>query len=162
MEINGIDIKQSNGTYKNVYMILGLVNGDNLGLNEILGFTTSFNCAYCCRICRIDKPGRQTATQNNPNLKRNSENYKEDVDAASTGVKEECIFNRIVSFNFTENTVVDEMHDFLEGNAHYVMCKIISDLIEKNYFTLDYLNQKDQHFNNAYNDKKNIPSIMIN
>lgn len=37
------------------------------------------------------------------------------------------------------NVVVDEMHDFLEGEAHYVMCKIILDLIEKGYFSLDYI-----------------------
>lgn len=157
IEINGIEVKQTDGNYVKVHMILGLINGDNLGMNEILGFTTSFNSTFCCRICRIDKKRRETATRNNPSLRRDSENYQEDVDAFSTGVKQECVFNSIASFSVVENVVVDEMHDFLEGNAHYVMCKIVLDLIEKGYFTLDYLNQKVQNFNYGYNDKKNIP-----
>lgn len=160
IEVNGINVKQSNGTYVKVYMVLGLINGDNLGMNEILGFTTSFNAAYCCRICRIDKSTRQSATENITSLKRDSENYKEDVAAASAGVKEECVFNRIASFTVVDNIVVDEMHDFLEGNAHYVMCKIILDLIEKGFFTLEYLNVKVQNFNYAFNDKKNLPPLI--
>lgn len=160
MEINGIDVKQSNGNFIKVHLIIGLINGDNLGLNEILGFTTSFNATYCCRICQIDKLQRQISTRNLPELKRTEANYQADVEALSTGVNEECVFNRITSFNVIDNTVVDEMHDFLEGNAHYVMCKIILDFIQKNYFTLEYLNQKVQHFKYAFNDRKNVPPII--
>jgi hypothetical protein len=35
--------------------LLGFVLGDNLGLNEILGFVQSFNANYSCRFCKIQK-----------------------------------------------------------------------------------------------------------
>lgn len=140
-----------------------MINGDNLGLNEILGFTTSFNSNYCCRICRIEKSDRQKATTSDSTLKRNLENYNEDVaisNPSETGIKENCVFHKIESFNVTQNVVVDEMHDFLEGNAHYVICKIILDFLDKNYFTLEDLNDKVQNFNYSFNDKKNVPPII--
>lgn len=163
LEQNGLNVKQSDGTCTTVYMILGLINGDNLGLNEILGFTTSFNSTYSCRICRIDKCERQKTTANDTTLKRTSENYKEDVeinDPSKTGINENCVFHKIESFSVTENVVVDEMHDFLEGNAHYVICKIILDFLHKEYFTLEDLNDKVQNFNYSFNDKKNVPPII--
>lgn len=47
LNINAEDIK--------VYFVLGLLLGDNLGQNDIAGFTMAFRSKYCCRYCRIFK-----------------------------------------------------------------------------------------------------------
>jgi len=38
-----------------IYFSLGLVLGDNLGLNSILGFVESFSANFYCQICRSPK-----------------------------------------------------------------------------------------------------------
>ena len=48
---DGLTIKVDNEFHK-VYFDLGLVLGDNLGLNSMLGFTESFATGYPCRICK--------------------------------------------------------------------------------------------------------------
>lgn len=53
-----IDV-QENGillsTNVTIYFTLGLVFGDNLGLNSILGFVESFSANFYCRICYSPK-----------------------------------------------------------------------------------------------------------
>lgn len=43
-----------------IYFALGLLLGDNLGLNGILGFVESFNAYYSCRLCKAFKNEWQT------------------------------------------------------------------------------------------------------
>jgi len=45
--VNSVDIQ--------IYFVLGLVLGDNSGLNSILGFVESFSANHYCRICRSHK-----------------------------------------------------------------------------------------------------------
>lgn len=45
LNINDEDVK--------VYFVLGLLLGDNLGQNDVTGFTKAFNSNCCCRYCRI-------------------------------------------------------------------------------------------------------------
>lgn len=49
LEINGIDIKIDKNSNLRVHFILGLVLGDNLGLNAFLDFNKSFSSNYFCR-----------------------------------------------------------------------------------------------------------------
>lgn len=50
IETEGIEIRTENGS-KEVYFIMGLLLGDNLGLNITLGFSKSFSSHYFCRFC---------------------------------------------------------------------------------------------------------------
>lgn len=52
LESNGIIIKTSEGE-KTVHFILGLILGDNLEINTVLGFTSSFSANYFCRFLTI-------------------------------------------------------------------------------------------------------------
>ena len=46
----GVTIKIGDTEHK-FYVVLARVTGDNLALNQILGFTESFNSDYCCIWC---------------------------------------------------------------------------------------------------------------
>lgn len=56
---NGIDIVIGDKVFK-VYFQLVLIAGDNLGLNEILGFVCSFNTGCPCRVCRANSKFNKT------------------------------------------------------------------------------------------------------
>lgn len=49
LEREGLTISTDQG---NVYFLLGLVLGDNLGLNSILEFSKSFSANYFCQFCK--------------------------------------------------------------------------------------------------------------
>lgn len=149
IEENGIIISTSEGL-KTVYFVLGLVIGDNLGLNCVLGFTGSFNHNFFCRFCKMTKQICNNSVTLNENLLRNRINYAEDVSTknlSTTGIRESSIFHQISSFHVTTNFAVDVMHDVFEGVCHYNMCHIIKNLIDKNYFSLYTLNVRKQMFN---------------
>lgn len=149
LEQDGLKIVTSDGVM-DVYFVLGLVLGDNLGFNTVLGFVSSFSANYFCRFCKELKLSTHTACSENPKLLRNIENYNEDVciaDFSTTGIKENSLFNLIDSFHITTNYAVDVMHDIFEGVCHYNMCHIIQKFIEKKYFDLDQLNYRKLSFN---------------
>jgi hypothetical protein len=54
IESAGILINIENNP-KCVKFVLGLVIGDNLALNSIMGFSSSFSHNYYCRFCKVDK-----------------------------------------------------------------------------------------------------------
>lgn len=55
LEINGIDILNKNGETIKVHIILTNMQGDNLGIHMICGFTTGFNSSFYCRFCLTPK-----------------------------------------------------------------------------------------------------------
>ncbi|XP_018306226.1 uncharacterized protein, partial [Mycetomoellerius zeteki] len=52
--IYGIEI-DIDGKLITILFKVALIIGDNLGLNSILGFTTSFNSNFFCRFCKVTK-----------------------------------------------------------------------------------------------------------
>lgn len=149
MEEHGINITTSEGT-QTVYFVLGLVLGDNLGLNTILGFVSSFSANFYCRFCKIKKILVNKACFENQMLLRNEVNYAEDVSVGNislTGIKENSILNLIDTFHVTRNFAIDIMHDIFEGVCHYNMCHIIQKFIDMRYFNLDTLNNRKMMFN---------------
>lgn len=159
LEKNGILIHTPDGP-KEVHFILGLVIGDNLGLNSVCDFGKSFAANYFCRFCKAHKTLTHTLSQEDATLIRNIENYEQDVeinDFSQTGVSQNSILNNINYFHVTTNFCVDVMHDIFEGICHYNMCHII------NYYTgtiqilsLDTLNFRKQHFNYGELEQKNL------
>lgn len=149
LETDGIEIETRSGS-QIVHFVLGLVLGDNLGMNTVLGFAT-FGARYFCRFCRDSKEITHQCNQENFKNLRNVKNY--DVDVAEnnfrlTGLKEKCVFNIIDSFHATTNFCVDTMHDLFEGVCHYNLAHSLKYFIRtKKYFTLKTLNMRKQTFN---------------
>lgn len=153
--INGEEIK--------IYFTLGLVLGDNLGLNSILGFVESFTANFYCRICRSPKQELQQMCHQSNIFLRNVINYESDIkhnNVSETGVREQCIFHKIQHFHVTENLVCDFMHDIPEGVARYDMALIISGLIDQGCFTLNELNNRLRYFNYGTTERKNVPPLI--
>lgn len=121
LEIKGLDLKL-NAELINVKFILGLVLGDNLGLNQFLDFSKSFSANYYCRFCLLDKNTNATLSKENILALRNETNYSECIatsDASLTGINKNSLLNSIPSFHVTKNAAVDVMHDIFEGVVHY-------------------------------------------
>lgn len=160
IEIQEYGIQLSNNI--TIYFALGLVLGDNLGLNSILGFVESFSANHYCRICRSPKSDLKNFICESK-LLRNKINYESDLIQANvsvTGLNERCIFNDVPNFHVTENIVCDFMHDVPEGVARYDMAVIINNLIKNNFFSIDDLNSRIELFDYGVLESKNRPPCI--
>jgi len=166
LEEEGLSISTEYGEFQ-VYFILGLVLGDNLGLISILEFSKSFSSNYYCRFCKTHKSIAQKLCVENILCMRNHINYSDDVakmDFSETGINKNSILNSIKSFHVTENYCVDVMHDVFEGICHYNMCHIIKYYVyTAQIFSLDILNKRKTNFNYGPIEVGNIsPEISEN
>lgn len=98
LETDGIFIMINERETK-VYFALLTVAGDNLGLNGVLGYVTSFNSNYCCRFCTADIPGIATNTTVVKSELRKKEEYEEHVTNSSYGITANCVFNELQSYH---------------------------------------------------------------
>ena len=158
LETVGIEIQLHNQSLK-VYFLLGLVIGDNLGVNCVLGFSKSFSALYFCRFCQNDKTITSKLCTEVIDSLRNKRNYDEDVakhDFKQTGISEDSIFSTISSFHVVENYAVDMMHDLFEGICVYTMNHVILRLIDLGYFNLETVNNRKQCFNYGNTEIGNI------
>lgn len=55
LQTEEIEIEPNKGEKIRIYFALGLLLGDNLGLNEMLSFVESFNAYYSGRLCKTSK-----------------------------------------------------------------------------------------------------------
>lgn len=55
LETNGLDIVDETGKVHKIYIVLVNVQGDNLGIHLICGFTKGFNSEFFCRFCLTTK-----------------------------------------------------------------------------------------------------------
>lgn len=89
MEVDGVDVNTNVYSGK-LRVALGQVVGDNLGVYGLLGFTESFSANYPCRHCKAHKTVVRTQCVADPELRRNEQNYADDVALNSlpdTGIK---------------------------------------------------------------------------
>lgn len=131
------------GKEQKVYFVLGLLLGDNKGLNDCLGYTTGFTANYCCRFCRMHRHQMQFSYVEDIECIRTIENYNQDLangKLSETGMWENSVFNKVRYFHAIQ-TCADVMHDVNEGVLHYNLCEIILSFIKSGYFTLDMLNK---------------------
>lgn len=152
------------GQQRIIYFSLLTIIGDNLGLNDICGFTTSFNAQNMCRICTVDKIESRKQVEENTQMLRTEQNYLKDCENCSTGVKTKCVFNKIPKFHVIKNASLDSMHDLFEGICRYEIANILNFLINKeHFFSLEVFNARLQHFDCGRNFGKNKPiSISSN
>lgn len=157
LQEEGINV--NHGKYKNVKLITSLVLGDNLGLNQILGFTEGFTANFFCRICRMHNTLTRQEIYQDISIFRNRDNYKSDVEINNsrlTGIKSESVFNKLKYFHVVDNSIGDLMHDWAEGICHYDMLIILRQFIyEEKFFSLEILNQRIK--SHDYGQAKNKP-----
>lgn len=158
LETNGIMFREK--CYK---IYLAGVLGDNLGVNSLLGYVESFVANYCCRFCKASRDQIHFMSSEKAELMRDAGNYSQDLlkqDPSQTGIKEECVFNRIPSFHATRNFFVDVMHDICEGVANYDMCLVLQYYISNGVITLAHLNDRIHHFEFSKVNKSNRPCCI--
>lgn len=145
-ELENIGIELNcNGKNVKMYFSLGLITGDNLGLNTVLGFSRSFSASYFGRFCRNSKNETSVLANEIHQSLRDKQNYEEDLlknDYKQTGLFENSIFNSVNSFHVVENYTADLMHDIFEGIGVYDMCHIILTFLKLDYFDLPTLNNR--------------------
>jgi len=133
------------GKTRTVHFVLGLIVGDNLGLNSVLGYVQSFNALKYCRACTRTRSEMQFDTEQSTEALRNKENYKSDLQLNNfkeTGVKNSCIFERLPGFSVTDNITFDIMHDIFEGVCQYDLCNVLQSLINDNVISLSTINSR--------------------
>lgn len=149
--------------YKRVKFVSSLIVGDNLGLNQILGFTEGFKANFFCRICKMGRNSCMKETYQNPTLLRNESNFVRDLqigNARKTGIKSDSIFNEINNFHVVNNIVGDLMHDWEEGICHYDITRILRQFIyEDNLFTVEDYNTRLKSHDFGLNSKNKPPEI---
>lgn len=157
LEKDGL-ILNVNNQQRTVYFALLAIIGDNLGVNYITNFSTSFNSKYWCRICLADKVKTQNQVKEDSEMLRTIENYREDCAKCLRGVNAECVFNEIPSFHVIENASLDIMHDIFEGICRYEVPKMLKIfIIDEKIFSLDILNSRIKHFDYGTSVEKNVP-----
>lgn len=148
---HGIKVALETGRTVTIKFALGCLIGDNLGLNSMLGFVTSFRALRCCRLCRISKHQYNSSLIEDSTLLRTKSNHLEDIDredVRGTGVVEPCIWYQLRYFSIDTHVSVDVMHDIFEGIARYTMKVVFSGLISRfKVFTVAYLNDRIKNFN---------------
>lgn len=145
----GLTINAQSGKYQ-IHFIMSNVLGDNLGLNDILGFTTSFKSNYYCRFCTRNKEEMQYDCVEHADSLRTIVNYNDALkvgDFKLNGVKNNCLFNDLNTFHVTDNYIADIAHDLLEGVCKYDLCSVLKNLISESFFTIESLNYRKQMFN---------------
>lgn len=164
LQTEGITVDLPGGITQKLFFVMGLIIGDNLGVNEILGLTSSFSANYCCRFCKVHKQLLQTQPVENVEFLRTKENYALDLslkNVSLTGVVEECIWHEIPGFHLTENFSVDIMHDLFEGVCKYDMTLILKYLIfDASFFSMDMLNARLKSFSYSDHDNHNKPPML--
>lgn len=158
LETKGIQLQFSEKESKTIYFSLALILGDNLGMNQILGFSESFNSHHYCRFCIADKCECKKATESDSSLSRTEKNYC----VGSFGVTENCVWNEVPSYRVYKNKSGDHMHDLREGICRYELGLTLNYfIIEKNFFTLDRLNERIKCFYYGKYESNTPPMIKI-
>lgn len=140
--------------------------GDNLGLNQVLGFVDSFHSDYSCRVCKVTAAEPCNLVSEMKDRIRTADDYEKDIskkDMPQTGLKESCIFNKVGGFNVVENISLDCMHDVLEGVGSYVLLSLIKTFVfEKRYFNLQEFNARVKSFPFDKSENNIPPPISLN
>ncbi|XP_051169592.1 uncharacterized protein LOC127286967 [Leptopilina boulardi] len=161
---NGIEVEHE-GKKEKIYFELGLITGDNLGLNSIFEFVESFSANFCCRLCKMAKSSLNVSWKEDESLLRSKENYEADLKAdnySETGIHDSCVFNAINGFHICVNTVVDALHDIAEGVCFYTMQGIIDKCISESWLTLQEINRRLTTFDFSACGESNKPPPLKN
>ncbi|CAH0749401.1 unnamed protein product [Bemisia tabaci] len=147
----GIMVCCENSPPQKIYFQLGLLLGDHLGLNGILGFVENFSTSErCCRICRATRLQRASMVVEDPALLRTVKNYEQDIrkhDPKATGINKYCVFNQVKNYHIIEFPSVDVLHDLFLGIIKYDLLFLLNHYVNiSKRFTLKQLNSRIANF----------------
>ncbi|KAK3915050.1 Kinetochore protein spc7 [Frankliniella fusca] len=163
LEREGIEINVGTETHRLFFAVV-LIIGDNKGVNGITGFVESFSANFYCRICKQHRDESRIQTLENDNLLRNPDSYQEDVllnDYSLTGIKSECVWNELVSYHCSVSCCLDLMHDYFEGVCHYDLAVVLKYVIERQFMSLETLNERVQYFNYGFDSGNKVTKITV-
>lgn len=163
LQREGLYIKTETDSVQ-IFFALGLILGDNLGLNSALDFAEGFNAKYYCRLCKLSQLEAHSCVVEKEHLLRNEINYNNDIetkDFKESGIKRNSIWNNIDHFHVTSNAAVDKMHDLDEGVYKYGMGHILYHyIIKTKQISLSCLNERLKAFDYGCNNITNKPPLL--
>jgi hypothetical protein len=148
---------ETDGLYLNIdgkptqtFLVLSAVVGDNLAVNELLGFTKSFNANVFCRDCFSPKEITKSEVVLREEYERTIENYDLHItqnDVKTTGIKNVSPLTELSNFHPINNFTHDITHDIFEGIARYDLPLLFKHFIySKKYFNFQQFNNRKQQF----------------
>lgn len=162
LEQDGIELTIENKVEKVYFVLMGIL-GDNLGMNLLMGYVTSFNSLLYCRFCTLSKHDCQKDVILNPNLNRTKETYDTDLtkNVKESGIKEECGFNKLQFYHAGEFGAVDVMHDFFShGICAYDLTFVLKYMITTLNISLNIINYRIKMFNYGSTEKQKTFRII--
>lgn len=150
----------------------GLINisCDNLGANFVFGFSKGFNANYYCRFCNMTHSECATATCEMPDKLRTKMSHEENIELLkenpalklkdTEGVRMDCIYNSLESYNIFENISIDIMHDIFEGVIPSFLLIFFNHCIEKGISNENDIIRRIRDFNYGPLFDKKKPSLL--
>ncbi|XP_064469848.1 uncharacterized protein LOC135384580 [Ornithodoros turicata] len=163
LQQHGLQITVDGRTRVDKICILGIV-GDNLSLNRIGGFSSSFGSGHFCRFCVTDsKYINKVTSEHNCQIRTASvhEDHIAAVEADHTksrlyGVVARSPLLHIPDFDVTQQLLPDAMHDILEGGIAFVLKHVLMSLADSGLISASSL-KVISTFKYGINDKKSKP-----
>ncbi|XP_063763029.1 uncharacterized protein LOC134880193 [Eleginops maclovinus] len=165
LETTGVFVKRLGSCVKGTVLY---VSADNLGAHSLAGYQESFNVEKFCRFCLANlKDIQHHDVRSGAFTLRTPELFDEAINVLNTtnascvhGLKRDCPLSRLAHFHPVKGFPPDFLHDLLEGIVPVELCICLSDLIAKNYFTLNDLNDRIASFPFQFSDKTNRPQTI--
>lgn len=148
------------GKPQTIYFSVGLILGDNLGLNSVLELTEGFMSTFFCKLCKTPLVQTQSDTTERKENMRKVSDYDEDVRLGKrgSGVNGESVWNNVKYFHVYLNIYADKLHDLNEGLLEYGMGHLVYHYVfETPDLPLNILNDRLSTFNFYFNAMTNKP-----
>lgn len=149
---------------------LACVSFDNLGGNNLFGFSGGFNANFYGRICTAKRSDCQKMVKENSNLLRKKDEYERILAKImssanlsltdSKGIKSACHLNTLDNFHILSNMSVDLMHDVFEGSVGFLLEQVFRYIVDEKISTLDHLQNLVENYNYGHLWKKKVPSKL--
>lgn len=165
-DVDGIDV----GDNERLKVALFNIAGDNLGMNNLFGFSGGFNARYFCRFCTCTKDETQTMTEENSSEIRTTASYDAQIKKMllnpnltlqqTKGVHKNCLFNDLPNFHVCRNVSADIMHDIFEGVVPYFLHEFFNYAIREKICSESDIIRRVRDFNYGILNSKNKPSLI--
>lgn len=146
------------------------LSADNLGYNQVLGLSESFNTSHFCRICVCKQDECKKLCEEVPSKIRNKEMYNGNIETVlmsekitlleTQGIKKYCVLNDLKYFHTCENFCVDIMHDINEGVIPFFLSHLFTFLIKCKIISQENLVKKFQYYDYGYLNHDRRPSTI--
>lgn len=144
---------------------------DNLGGNNLYGFSGGFNANFYCRLCSSKRDDCQQMIEEDLTSKRTINEYNATVSKIQSGkklsltqtkgIKKACVLNDLAHFHILKNTTVDLMHDVFEGCVGFLLEQFFNYCITQKILSINRIQSLAECFHYGELSKLNIPSKIM-